>query len=422
MSIAHWGLAAAIATAAPSAFAATLTTGLKYVSTPGDYIGQGQTQTLLSPAATVTANGDAQAVHVSVTDANNWWSLDFAAPSATALVPSSYPAAARYPFQSPMAPGLSMDGNGRGCNQLKGWFRVREYVRDARGAVKKLAVDYLQNCEITGPPLYGAIRINSKLPLQVPATAAIAGPDTTTLEGRTVVLDGTQSFTRRSGTLSYQWTQTDGPPVTLSDPKAVSPSFLAPAVGLEGSTLRFRLDTTDPKGEASTDDVVVVVNSLSAPRTEARFSGDPGDYITGGRTWEYDLYNSSITFNRNYGGGISASISGDTWWYFDTAPVQGKAYKPGVYRNAERYPFQSATAPGLSLSGDGRGCNTLTGAFQVYQAEFDASGNPTVADITFEQHCEGGRPSSRGQFVLNAVPHARLQKQLAQARQRFPRQ
>ncbi|WP_396271313.1 PKD domain-containing protein [Ideonella sp.] len=422
MSIIHWGVAAAIAVSTPSILAAGTNTGLKYISTSGDYIGGGQTRTLTPPGATVTVTGTAQLVRVNVTDPSNWWYLDFAAPSSANLTKGSYPAASRYPFQSPMEPGLSMSGNGRGCNQLKGWFRVREYVRDAAGTVKSLAIDYLQNCEVTGPPLYGAIRYNSKFALKVPTTAAIAGPDFATLELRDTVLDGTQSFTRRAGGLSYQWTQTEGPTVELKSATTATPSFTAPAVGIAGTTLRFKLDTTDRKGETSTDDVIVVVNSKAAPRTEARFGGDPGDYITGGVTREYNVVNSTIRFSRNYDGGVSASVSGDTWWNFDTAAPEGQVYKPGTYANAQRFPFQSATAPGLSLSGAGRGCNTLTGSFVVYQAEFDTAGNPTVADIAFEQYCEGGKAKSYGEFVLNAVPHGMVQRQLAAARKRSPRE
>jgi hypothetical protein len=59
------------------------------------------------------------------------------------------------------------------------------------------------------------------------------------------------------------------------------------------------------------------------------------------------------------------------------------------YDNAERWPFESANTPGLDVSGSGRGCNVLTGAFQVQ--EFVAQGATLQAfTATFLQHCEGG--------------------------------
>lgn len=394
-------------------------TGLKFISTRGDYIGQGDRATYQPPDATLTASGDAGSVHVTVTTASDWWTLDFAAPTGSALARGGYADAARYPFQSPLGAGLSMSGNGRGCNTLKGWFRVLEYERDASGAVTRLAIDFVQNCEVTGPPLYASVRINSKRPLVVPDLAAVAGPDGAVLEGEVAALDGSQSFARRNGPLAYRWTQLDGPAVALDDATAVRPGFTAPAVGTEGATLQFRLEVTDTTGRTAKDHVIVIVDSASAPRTQISFRGDAGDYITGGQTYRYDTRNAVIGFSRNFDNGVSASISGDTWWYLDLAAPGDVALVPGTYLNAQRFPFQDPGTPGLSLSGDGRGCNTLTGQFVVHQAEYDAAGAPIKLDISFEQHCEGGAPAAYGEVLLNAVPHATLARRLRAARQRY---
>ena len=61
----------------------------------------------------------------------------------------------------------------------------------------------------------------------------------------------------------------------------------------------------------------------------------------------------------------------------------------GSYTGALRYPFNDG-APGLSVSGDGRGCNTLTGQFDVTEISQASTGELLVFDATFEQHCEGG--------------------------------
>jgi hypothetical protein len=415
-------LAVAILLAA-QATAVFAVTGLKYISTSGDYIGQGITQTLkASSGATVTVSGTAGSASVSVTDPGNWWYLDFAAPGGSPLAPGSYPDAARYPFNSPMSPGLSMSGNGRGCNTLKGWFRVLEYQVDGSGTVSKLAIDFVQNCEVTGPPLYGSIRYKSDYPMSVPDTVAVAGADFAAFSGDAATLDGTQSFSRKHSPLSYLWTQLDGPAVTLSSSTGVSPAFTAPAVPPGGASLHFRLDVTDKVGVTASDDVVVVVQGADTPRTQVRFHGDSSDYITGGRSYSFDLYNAAITFSRNFAGGVSVSISGDTWWTFDAATPAGTTFQRGAYKNAQRYPFQEAGRPGLSLSGDGRGCNSLTGRFTVHKVKFDGNGNPKVADISFEQRCEGGKPAAYGEVVLNAVPHQQLAQQLRAARQRYAAQ
>lgn len=411
-----WAFALLLAVQASAALAVT---GMKFISTAGDYIGGGTTQTYLPPRATITASGDANAAHVTVTDPNHWWTIDFAAPSGSNLSRGGYADAARYPFNSPMGAGLSMSGDGRGCNTLKGWFRVREYAVDDTGTVSKLAIDFLQNCEVVNPPLYGAVRINSSIPLVVPRMAAIAGADFAVLSGEVATLDGTQSFSRTHPALAYQWTQLDGPAVLLDDASSPTPSFTAPAVGLDGELLRFRLDVMDTSGNSSQDTVIVLVESADAPRTQVSFHGDPGDYITGGLSYSYDKYDSVIDFSRNGYGGVSAFINGNTWWYFDSAPPSGTVFGKGTFLNAQRYPFQEPGSPGLDLSGDGRGCNTLRGRFTVHQAKFDTRGEPKVLDITFEQHCEGGIPAAYGQLLLNAVPHDTLAKRLRAARLRY---
>jgi hypothetical protein len=68
---------------------------------------------------------------------------------------------------------------------------------------------------------------------------------------------------------------------------------------------------------------------------------------------------------------VGVNISGDTTWTLDFAAPQGQALAAGTtHDNAARYPFQTSTEPGLSLYGDGRGCNTVTGSFTVNKAVF----------------------------------------------------
>src|SRR5262249_49676683 len=80
---------------------------------------------------------------------------------------------------------------------------------------------------------------------------------------------------------------------------------------------------------------------------------------------------------------------------------------PGAYDNAERAPFASPGHPGLDVSGDGRGSNTLTGNFTITSAVFDYSnGYPVVRSFaaSFEQHSEGATPALFGSinFVDNS--------------------
>ncbi len=138
------------------------------------------------------------------------------------------------------------------------------------------------------------------------------------------------------------------------------------------------------------------------------FSGDQGDYISGGRAYAYSTEaKDQLTVNgsedRNH---IAVSVSGlnSDWWTLDLAAPSGTGLAAGTYDGATRYPFQGANAPGLDLSGNGRGCNTLTGTFTVQNVVFGPHGYVQTLDATFEQHCEGGTAAARGEVHIANPP------------------
>jgi hypothetical protein len=99
--------------------------------------------------------------------------------------------------------------------------------------------------------------------MQLPP-AANAGSDQTGAfsieEGRTVVLDGTGSSDPDDGIASYLWEQTGtGTVVTLSDPTAAQPTFVAPRVDSGEIALTFRLTVTDVGGLQASGEVLVTV-------------------------------------------------------------------------------------------------------------------------------------------------------------------
>jgi len=97
------------------------------------------------------------------------------------------------------------------------------------------------------------------------APTADAGPDQTVDEGQSVLLNGSNSTDADDGIESYQWVQTDGPLVTLSDPDAQQPSFTAPDVGSEGAALIFELTVVDFFGNQATDVCTVNVTWQNEP-------------------------------------------------------------------------------------------------------------------------------------------------------------
>jgi hypothetical protein len=93
------------------------------------------------------------------------------------------------------------------------------------------------------------------------------------------------------------------------------------------------------------------------------------------------------------------------FWFFNVAAPLGTPLAPGAYEDATRWPFQSPTQPGLDVSGDGRGCNMLTGRFDVLEAKFGPHGYVERFHAMFEQHCEGGNAALHGEVrIVNAPP------------------
>jgi hypothetical protein len=96
---------------------------------------------------------------------------------------------------------------------------------------------------------------------------ANAGPDKNVEEETTVTLDGSNSFDPDDGIRSYRWKQVAGPSVTLSNPQADKPTFLAPNVGPNGVSLTFELTVTDVGSLQSSDSAIVNVIWLNDPPT-----------------------------------------------------------------------------------------------------------------------------------------------------------
>lgn len=127
------------------------------------------------------------------------------------------------------------------------------------------------------------------------------------------------------------------------------------------------------------------------------FDGDSGDYI----------FPSTATITQGTwsasGGARYVSIhvtpsdsQQGLWWDLDFSTQQlGQDMTTTVYTQAERAPFAAPGHPGIDIGGDGRGCNTISGSFQVHSITWQGA---TLRDFTasFEQHCEGGAAALRG--------------------------
>jgi hypothetical protein len=94
---------------------------------------------------------------------------------------------------------------------------------------------------------------------------ASAGSDAVVSEGTLFTLDGSLSNDMDDGINSYLWTQIQGPPVILSDSRAIAPTFVAPEVGMGGEAIVMELTVTDNGGLIASDRMTVNITWQNAP-------------------------------------------------------------------------------------------------------------------------------------------------------------
>jgi len=119
---------------------------------------------------------------------------------------------------------------------------------------------------------------------------------------------------------------------------------------------------------------------------EVRFTGADG-------TFSVNSYPNTLGANFNTPGWTH-------WWFLNIGTANGAALQAGAYEAAERAP--SGGHPQLDFYGDGRGCNDLTGRFDVLEIVRDASGAVTQLALNWELHCEGRVPALFGQYRYNS--------------------
>ena len=97
------------------------------------------------------------------------------------------------------------------------------------------------------------------------APNAVAGGSQTVTVGTTVTLNGNASNDPDGDALTYAWSQTTGPGVTLNNANTAIATFTAPTVTSD-TLLRFELSVSDTSGLVDTAiaNVTVTVNATNA--------------------------------------------------------------------------------------------------------------------------------------------------------------
>jgi len=127
-----------------AASASTATTYLYLNSQPGDYIGQGITQTLTPSEGTFSVSNGLNTVNVSFNtpEFSQSWHLNFGSPLSVKFAKGQYVGAQRTPFRGPTRPGIDVSGDGRGCNTDTGnsWYPTSRWPRMERWRGSRLTL------------------------------------------------------------------------------------------------------------------------------------------------------------------------------------------------------------------------------------------------------------------------------------------
>lgn len=145
------------------------------------------------------------------------------------------------------------------------------------------------------------------------APNANAGSNFSAGGGTTASLNGTASNGGDGDPITYQWTQTAGPSVTLNNPTSATPSFTVPAASNVAQTMTFVLIVSDGLASSFASSVTVTIPTNAPPvvnaGTDATVTGGSQVTLSGSGT---DLENDPITYNWSQSSGAPVTLTGPT--------------------------------------------------------------------------------------------------------------
>jgi hypothetical protein len=409
-------LAALLGSAAPPAHAAIAPSYVVIYSDAGALVGRGVQREFDLYNSSLTIRGTPKDTVTVFADggsasASDSFILAFSAPQEEALVAGAvYPDAIR--LRGPGYAGLDISGNGEGCNTVRGKFEVKDIGTEAHGAVDRLWVVFEQHCEGRPEAIWGELRLNEPgTPAPFAAAQTLRWPETdvgapTTLAPVVVDALGADTDVRRvqlagenPGAFVVGRDDCTGRSLNAGERCQVSVRFTPQRPGTAEATLTIAASD-------GTTHVVTLQGFAHGGDTFMHLHSDPDDPILEGGDRVLDLSGANIRITESDRKHVRLQLNlrdgTPSPWTAVFSPGTGRAFLAGTtYEDAQRYPF-NGDSPGLAVSGEARGCNTLEGAFTVRWVQFAPDGtiDSFAADVV--QHCDGAAGALRGTFSYRA--------------------
>jgi hypothetical protein len=133
------------------------------------------------------------------------------------------------------------------------------------------------------------------------------------------------------------------------------------------------------------------------------YFSEPGDFVGGGRVGHFSQATAAFTAvcDRNT---LNVRLIGpgtEVWSASFSGPA-GVPLRPGAYEGATRAPFNRET-PGLAISGQSRGCNTLGGRFVIHDIDLQ-NNRVNRFHASFVQRCDNQPGLLSGELRVANMP------------------
>jgi hypothetical protein len=221
-------------------------------------------------------------------------------------------------------------------------------------------------------------------------------------------LDASRSLDPDGDDLSYQWTQTAGPPIALSDNTAKKATFMTPE--LPGENLSFELTVSDDHGLIDTDTVDIKIRKLYIIDTpiHATYATD----ATGAKSWQtgkLDVAKHALGA-PDYGSGGDCSgwdgIRGHMTLKFHMPLADGDGEDLRIYYFGSGRTEMSLSVDGETWISIGALPAVPDGNDRLFYASYDLEDYPELGDgshVLSVQYLKIEKTETAGRLFIDAV-------------------
>jgi hypothetical protein len=142
---------------------------------------------------------------------------------------------------------------------------------------------------------------------------------------------------------------------------------------------------------------------VGAETASLQMQSPAGDYIGEGKTYSESTPTDAFV-SRSDENAVTVGVTaadGNFWTLELAAPLRKKLKVGTTYPGAVDVLSRTGSEPGISISGDSRGCGSDTGSFTVTELAFGPYGYVQNFHATFSQRCEGVQPALTGSVAVD---------------------